>query len=104
MVRVSRVLPGSICDEMGVVAGTELLTVNGRPLADFLDWEFLTADDELVIEARSPDGEEFVYEVERPEGESLGVELEPPTVRRCANKCEFCFIEGLPQEIGRAHV
>jgi putative radical SAM enzyme (TIGR03279 family) len=97
MVRVSRVLPGSICDEMGVVAGTELLTVNGRPLADFLDWEFLTADDELVIEARSPDGEEIVYEVERPEGEALGVELEPPTVRRCANKCEFCFIEGLPQ-------
>jgi len=82
---------------MGVVAGTELLTVNGRPLADFLDWEFLTAEDELVIEARLPDGQEIVYEVERPEGEALGVELEPPTVRRCANKCEFCFIEGLPQ-------
>jgi putative radical SAM enzyme (TIGR03279 family) len=97
MVRVSRVLPGSICDEMGVVPGTELLTVNGRALADFLDWEFLTADDELVIEARLPDGEEVVYEVERPEGEALGVELEPPTIRRCANKCEFCFIEGLPQ-------
>ena len=97
MVRVSRVLSGSICDEMGVVAGTELLTVNGRALADFLDWEFLTADDELVIEARSPSGEAIVYEVERPEGEALGVELEPPTVRRCANKCEFCFIEGLPQ-------
>ena len=97
MVRVSRVLPGSICDEMGIVSGTELLTVNGRELADFLDWEFLTADDELVIETRSPDGEEIVYEVERPEGEALGVELEPPTVRRCANRCEFCFIEGLPK-------
>ena len=82
---------------MGVVAGTELLTVNGRALADFLDWEFLTADDELVIEARLPGGEEIVYEIERPEGEALGVELEPPNVRRCANKCEFCFIEGLPQ-------
>jgi putative radical SAM enzyme (TIGR03279 family) len=97
MVRVSRVLPGSICDEMGVVPGTELLTVNGRELADFLDWEFLTADDELVIEARMPDGEEIVYEVERPEGEALGVELEPPTIRRCANRCEFCFIEGMPK-------
>jgi putative radical SAM enzyme (TIGR03279 family) len=97
MVRVSRVLPGSICDEMGVVPGTELLTVNGRELKDFLDWEFLTADDELVIEARLPDGEEIVYEVERPEGEALGVELEPPRVRSCANRCEFCFIEGLPK-------
>ena len=96
MVRVSRVLPGSVCDEMGVVVGTELLTVNGRELADFLDWEFLTADEELVIEAKLPDGEAVVYEVERPEGEGLGVELEPPTIRRCANRCEFCFIEGLP--------
>jgi putative radical SAM enzyme (TIGR03279 family) len=97
MVRVSRVVPGSVCHEMGVVAGTELLTVNGRELADFLDWEFLTADDELVIEARLPDGEEIIYELDRPEGEALGVELEPPTVRRCANRCEFCFIEGLPK-------
>ena len=97
MVRVSRVLPGSVCDEMGVVVGTELLTVNGRELADFLDWEFLTADEELVIEARLPGGEAVIYEVERPEGEGLGVELEPPTVRRCANRCEFCFIEGLPK-------
>jgi putative radical SAM enzyme (TIGR03279 family) len=96
MVRVSRVVPGSICDEMGIVRGTELLTVNGRELADFLDWEFLTAEDELVIEARLPGGEEVVYEVERPEGEALGAELEPPTIRRCANRCEFCFIEGLP--------
>jgi len=97
MVRVSRVVPGSVFDEMGVVAGTELLTVNGRDLADFLDWEFLTADDELVIEAKLPDGDQIVYELERPEGEGLGVELEPPTIRRCANRCEFCFIEGLPK-------
>ncbi len=97
MVRVSRVLPGSICEELGVLPGTELRTVNGRELTDFLDWEFLTADDELVIEARLPDGEEVVYDVERPEGEALGVELDPPTIRRCANRCEFCFIEGLPK-------
>src|SRR5512132_3374898 len=97
MVRVKGVQSGSIAEELGIVPGSELLTVNGRELADFLDWEFLTADDELVIEAKLPDGEEIVYEVERPEGESMGVELEPPTVRRCANRCEFCFVEGLPK-------
>src|SRR4051812_17675866 len=97
MVRVSRVLEGSVAEELGIVPGTELLTVNGRELADFLDWEFLSADEELVIEARLPSAEDIVYEIERPEGEALGVELEPPTVRRCANRCEFCFIEGLPK-------
>src|SRR3954447_12429674 len=96
MVRVKGVQEASIAEELGIVPGTELLTVNGRELADFLDWEFLTADDELVIDARQPDGEAVIYEIERPDGEALGVELEPPTVRRCANRCEFCFIEGLP--------
>jgi putative radical SAM enzyme (TIGR03279 family) len=96
MVRVARVLPDSIAEALAISPGTELLRVNGRAVSDFLDWEFLTADDELVIDARLPDGEEVVYDVERPEGEPFGVELEPPPVRRCANRCEFCFVEGLP--------
>jgi len=96
MVKVSRVEQNSIAEELGIQPGTELLTVNGRPVADFLDWEFLTADEELVIEARQADGEEVIYELERLDGEPLGIALQPPPVRRCANKCEFCFIEGLP--------
>src|ERR1700675_2410593 len=96
MVKVSRIEEKSIAEELGIQPGTELLTVNGRPLADFLDWEFLTADEELLIEARQPDGEEVIYELERLDGEPLGISLQPPSVRRCANKCEFCFIEGLP--------
>src|SRR6267154_6577900 len=96
MVKVSRVEQKSIAEELGIQPGTELLMVNGRPLADFLDWEFLTADEELVIEARQPDGEEVIYELERLDGEPLGISLQPPSVRRCANRCEFCFIEGLP--------
>lgn len=96
MVKVSRVEQNSIAEELGIQPGTELLTVNGRPVADFLDWEFLTADEELVIEARQADGEQIIYELERLDGEPLGIALQPPPVRRCANKCEFCFIEGLP--------
>ena len=96
MVKVSRIDSNSIADALGIQPGTELLTVNGRPLADFLDWEFLTADEELAIEARQPDGERIIYELERLDGEPLGISLEPPSVRRCANRCEFCFIEGLP--------
>jgi putative radical SAM enzyme (TIGR03279 family) len=97
MVRVKAVENGGIAHEVGIVPGTELLSVNGREIADFLDWEFLTADDELAIEAKLPDGETIVFEIERTEGEAMGVELEPPTIRRCANRCEFCFIEGLPK-------
>jgi putative radical SAM enzyme (TIGR03279 family) len=96
MVKVSRIDQNSIAEALGIQPGTELLSVNGRPLSDFLDWEFLTADEELAIEARQPDGEQVIYELERLDGEPLGISLEPPTIRRCANRCEFCFIEGLP--------
>jgi NifB/MoaA-like Fe-S oxidoreductase len=96
MVRVSRIHPGSIAEEIGLQPGTELLTINGRDLNDFLDWEFLGADEELVIDARLPNGDPVIYEIERSEGAPMGVELEPPSVRRCAYRWVFCFVEGLP--------
>ena len=97
MVRVASVHPDGIAAELGVVPGTELRSVNGREIADFLDWEFLTAEEFVTLEAKLPDGETVVYEIERPDLDPWGLTLEPPTVRRCANRCEFCFIEGLPQ-------
>ena len=97
MVKVTAVQPGSIAAQLGLQPGTELLSVNGRELEDFLDWEFLTADDEFVVHARQPDGEEIEYEIERGEGIPFGVSLEPPRIRRCANRCDFCFVDGLPQ-------
>lgn len=97
MVRVSRVESASIAEELGIVPGCELVAIGGRALDDFLDWEFLSAEEAFELEVRTPSGETVIYEIERDQSEPLGVELEPPTVRRCANRCEFCFIEGLPK-------
>ncbi len=96
MIRVSAVHPRSIAAELGLQAGTELLSVNGRELEDFLDWEFLTAEEQIILHVRHPDGEEIEYDIERPLSEPLGVSLEPARIRRCANRCDFCFVDGLP--------
>jgi putative radical SAM enzyme (TIGR03279 family) len=85
-----------------LIPGTELLAVNGKDLEDFLDWEFLTADEHFVLRARLPSGEEIEYDVERPEGLPMGVMLEPPRIRRCANHCDFCFVDGNPQGMRQA--
>jgi len=85
-----------------LIPGTELLEVNGRHLEDFLDWEFLTADEQFVLRARLPSGQEVEYDVERPEGLPMGVMLEPPRIRRCANHCDFCFVDGNPQGMRQA--
>src|SRR3989441_6177960 len=102
VVRVQSVVPHSLGAELGLVPGTELHAVNGRALEDFLDWEFLTADDRFLLEARLPTGEAIEYDVERPEGLPLGVTLEPPRIRRCANHCDFCFVDGNPQGMRQA--
>lgn len=97
MIRVTAVHPESIAAELGLQEGTELLSVNGRPLDDFLDWEFLTAEEEFLLLVRQPDGEEIEFDIERSLDESLGVSLEPARIRRCANRCDFCFVDGLPE-------
>jgi len=96
MIRVNAVQPESLGEELGLSVGTELLSVNGRPLEDFLDWEFLTAEDAFTLHVRQPGGEEIEFDIERPEGLPMGLGLEPPRIRRCANRCDFCFVDGLP--------
>jgi putative radical SAM enzyme (TIGR03279 family) len=96
VLRVAAVAPESIGAHLGLVPGAELVSVNARPLEDFLDWEFLTADDAFLLRARLPSGEELECDIERPEGMPMGVTLEPPRIRRCANHCDFCFVDGNP--------
>src|SRR5436853_1512151 len=99
MVRVQAVAPGSLGAALGVVPGTELHAVNGRALEDFLDWEFLTADERFVLSATLPGGGAVEYDIERPEGLPMGVTLEAPRIRRCANHCDFCFVDGNPDDL-----
>jgi putative radical SAM enzyme (TIGR03279 family) len=75
----------------------ELMAINGRPLDDFLDWEFLSAEDAFLLRARTSGGQEIEYDIERPDDLPMGIELDPPRIRRCANRCDFCFVDGLPQ-------
>ncbi|MGH7418930.1 MAG: hypothetical protein ACREKB_14250, partial [Candidatus Rokuibacteriota bacterium] len=93
---MQQVAPQSVGAELGLVPGTELISINGRELEDFLDWEYLSADERFLLLARAPSGETVEYDIERPEEMPLGLTLEPPRIRRCANHCDFCFVDGNP--------
>lgn len=96
MVRVAAVAPDSVGARLGLGPGDELLAIGGRELLDFLDWEYLAADERFVLEVRTAAGAERKLDVERGEGVPLGVALAPPKIRRCNNRCDFCFVDGNP--------
>lgn len=96
--RIDSVAPGSIAEEMEVVAGDRLVAVNGYPLRDLIDYSYYTAsEEELLLEIEKADGELWELEVERQSGEPLGLTFSAPTPARCANNCLFCFVHQLPK-------
>lgn len=99
MVRIAGIDAGSIAEELELQIGTRIVRINGQRVRDGIDLTFLMADPELEIETISPQGVREVHEIVREEGESLGLVPAPDTVRECANKCVFCFIDGNPRDV-----
>ncbi|MHB9109911.1 MAG: DUF512 domain-containing protein [Armatimonadota bacterium] len=96
--RIARIEPGSIGDELELQPGDLLLAVNGAPVADYLAYRFAITD-EVVTLTVARDGECWEIEIEKDEDEDLGIGFEEDVfdgMRRCANKCVFCFEEQMP--------
>jgi len=97
VVRIANIEAGSIADELSLEIGSRVVRINGEPVRDGIDLTYLLADEQVEMEAVTPDGETVVYAFERDPGESVGIVPAPDAVRECANKCVFCFIDGNPQ-------
>jgi putative radical SAM enzyme (TIGR03279 family) len=95
---VASVAPGSLAERAGLRQGDQLLTVDGHPLRDVIDFRYYTAEERFRLRLRR-DGREIEADVERNTGEELGVEFESAIfdrIRTCNNDCFFCFLKGLP--------
>lgn len=99
MVRIAEIEAGSIAEELSLEIGTRVVRINGERVRDGLDLTFLLSDLDLELETLTPTGETVVYDIERDPGTSLGIVPAPDTIRECANKCVFCFIDGNPQGV-----
>lgn len=88
----------SILSEMEVEAGDILLSINGMPVTDILDYRYLIADDTLEVEIEKPDGEIWELDIEKEYEEDLGVTFPEAMIgtKTCKNNCIFCFIDQLP--------
>lgn len=97
---ITRVLPGSIAEELELEAGDSLISISGTEIEDIFDYQFLMEDTYVEILIRKADGEEWVLEVDKEYDEDLGIEFENGLMdeyRSCRNKCMFCFIDQMPK-------
>lgn len=100
MTKITYVEPGSIAQEVGIVAGDFLVELNGKKVNDILEYKFITVDFEYEITIKKQDGSLEVIEIENPYSEDLGLEFEDALLSKaksCANKCIFCFIDQMPK-------
>nr|WP_242825033.1 DUF512 domain-containing protein [Acetobacterium woodii] len=95
---INSVQKESILYEMDVEAGDILLSINGMPVTDILDYRYLIADDTLMVEIEKADGEIWELDIEKEFEDDLGVEFPEEMIgtKTCKNNCVFCFIDQLP--------
>jgi putative radical SAM enzyme (TIGR03279 family) len=96
VVRITEVAKNSTGQELGLRPGDEIVTINGRPVKDVIDYQFLVTDDEIELEVRR-DGKVIIFEVEKEPDDNLGLTFEPLKIRFCGNDCVFCFVDQNPK-------
>lgn len=95
---ISAVASGSLAERIGLQSEDELLSIDGHPLRDVIDVRFYACEPRLTLRVRR-NGDAFEIDAERRHDEPLGLTFAEPTfdgVRRCNNRCEFCFVAQMP--------
>ena len=102
-VRIAHVMPGSLGERAGIRVGEKLVSINGRPIRDTVDFYFHGADDRLTIAMEDPAGTPRKVQIrkETPE-DSLGLEVEQFTTQHCGCACVFCFVHQLPDNMRKS--
>ncbi|MEG4445219.1 TIGR03279 family radical SAM protein [Microcoleus sp. AT9_B5] len=96
---ITKVIPDSICAEMGFEPGDSIVAVNGQKPRDLIDYQFLCADEFLELEVLDAKGKSHKLEIEKEYDEDLGLEFETALfdgLMQCNNRCPFCFIDQQP--------
>lgn len=100
MVTIQSVTAGSPCAAHGVCGGDRLISINGKEIADVLDYQFYSCEKKLTLVVEDSSGKRREFKIKKREYDDTGLCFETYLMdkqRHCANKCIFCFIDQLPK-------
>ena len=96
---IKSVQAGSIAEKYNLQSGDEILSVNNKPVNDYIDFQMETATNMFTITVKKVNGPIKQLKIHRNFNEHLGIEFKKiifDKLKICTNNCIFCFIEGLP--------
>jgi len=96
---VVSVEPKSPAQMAGIEVDDIIVSVNGEKICDELDWQFHTTDEEYLDILIGRNGRTIRVEIELDSDNDIGIHLAPLRIRRCGNRCVFCFIDQLPKNL-----
>lgn len=102
MHKIHDIVKNSPAYKSGIKKGDFLISINNNKIQDILDYLYLTSEDKLLIKLITSDGKEKEIKIKNSYNYPLGIEFENPTInemKSCRNKCVFCFIDQLPQNM-----
>src|SRR4030042_6241305 len=95
-IKIDTIHPGSTADNLGLLPGDTLLSINSHKLRDPIDFMFYSTDDNLEIEIKRG-AENINVNGTRKSIKHFGVDFKPFKVMTCKNNCLFCFVKQLPR-------
>jgi len=101
MIKIIDIHSGSIAEELGIRPGDILISINGQPLNDRLDYRFYVSEENVELLIRRGD-DEALYEIEKDADDQLGIIPEEMHLKSCGNNCLFCFVPQNPKGMRKA--
>lgn len=99
MLTVKSVDGGSIAEEIGIQAGDQILSFDGKEALDILDYSYYEGAGEFTMSVKRGDMVTD-YEIVKDEWDEIGIEFTDDcylSPKACRNKCIFCFVDQLPR-------
>lgn len=99
--KITQIDADSPAERAGLQVGQTLVQIDGTAIRDVLDYKFYSYDADLTLQILEPDNKTLrTVPIHKREGEPLGLNFEQylmDGMKRCSNKCVFCFIDQLPK-------
>jgi len=85
----------------GLCAGDKIVSVNDTGIKDEFDFRFNAACDKVRIVVVRKNGNKLLC-MDRSDNALLGIRFVQPPLRKCGNKCIFCFVDQMPKGLRKS--